>query len=385
MIPGVTINITNGALGKTVQTKDGVVGLVLTVATGGLISTKLFKFTSLQAAVDAGFTSAAEAFANKHISEFYAEAGDGATLYVLARANTVTMTQMLDSDATKNAKDLLDYANGDISILGVASNPSGEATVGTDFVRADVVAAIAGAGTFIAGQRSTYRPIRVVISGRIDIATATPQNLKSYTNNGVCVVLGSTSTDLHGAVGLACGRLAKIPVHRCIGRVKDGSLAIPAAYIGANKVDNIAIATVNNWVDKGYITIRNYPGRSGYYFSDDPTASLPTDDYTNLANGRVVDKALRIAYQVYLDEVNNEIEVDTTTGKLSADACKALEGKMEQNLRTNFAGQISGVTVYVDPDQNVLATSKIVVVIKIVPVGYSKTIEVSLGFDNPFN
>lgn len=385
MIPGVSISITNGQLGKTIQTNDGVAGLCLSGVTGGLLTTATFKFNSLAEAETAGITLAAEPFAYKHISEFYAEAGEGAKLYVLLRAVAITTTQILDNGHASNAKALLDFAQGEITILGVATNPTGEASVGGNFVRADIIAAIAGSAAFITAQRALYRPIRVLISGRIDIVASTPQNLKSYTNNAISVVLGSTTTDLHGAVGLALGRLAKVPVQRCIGRVKDGTLAIAAAYIGANKVDNIAIATLNDYVDKGYITIRNYSGRSGYYFSDDQTASLPTDDYTTLGNGRVIDKALRIAYQVYLDEVNNELEIDTATGKLSADVCKYLEGKIEQSSRTAFAGEISAFECFVDPDQNVLSTSKIKIVVKITPVGYAKAIEVSLGFDNPFN
>jgi hypothetical protein len=45
--------------------------------------------------------------------------------------------------------------------------------------------------------------------------------------------------------------------------------------------------------------------------------------------------------------------------------------------------EVSGVSCLVDPNQNVISTSKVNVVLKIRPVGYASDIEVSLGFDNP--
>ena len=44
------------------------------------------------------------------------------------------------------------------------------------------------------------------------------------------------------------------------------------------------------------------------------------------------------------------------------------------------SNELSGYLVDIDPDQNVLATSKIEVTAKIQPVGVAKTIEVKLGF-----
>ncbi|MBA3828689.1 MAG: hypothetical protein H0X33_07115 [Taibaiella sp.] len=43
------------------------------------------------------------------------------------------------------------------------------------------------------------------------------------------------------------------------------------------------------------------------------------------------------------------------------------------NLAMTAHNEISSVKCYVDPAQNVLATNKVVIVLKIIPVGYSST------------
>lgn len=377
---GVNINIANGNLGKTFQTQDGVCGIIMTGVTGGLLNTP-FRILNVADAIALGITESAEPFAFKHIKEFYAEAGDGAVLYVLLRVETVTMAQMVDYAHASSARALLDFATESICLLGVARNPTGEASVPTNFVRADVIAAITGSTNMISNYRNKYKPFRMILEGRTDVINQAPQDLKAMTNNGVCVVLGGTGNDGHAAVGLALGRLARIPVQRNIGRVKDGTLPITEAYIGNAKVEDFG--NINTAIAKGYITIRNYVGRTGYYFSNDPTASLPTDDYTKLAYGRVIDKAYKLSYQVYLEEVNNELLINND-GRIPAEVCKALEGKIEQTIRQAMSGEISSFSAFVDPEQNVIATNEVKINEQIIPVGYSETITINLGFENPF-
>jgi hypothetical protein len=378
MKPTVNISVTNGNLGKTFQTADGVCGLITTGVT--VVNTPL-RITSVANAISQGITEAAEAFAYKQVVEYYSEAGEGAVLYLLLRVETVTMAQMVDYSHASSARALLDFATEPICLLGVSRNPTGETSVPANFVRADVIAAITGSTSMIANYRTAYKPFRMLLEGRTDVTSNVPQDLKAMTNNGASVVLGGTANDGHASVGLALGRLAKLPVQRCIGRVKDGALAITTAFIGTTKVDNFA--AIETAIDKGFITIRNYVGRTGYYFSDDPTASLPTDDFTNLANGRVIDKAYKLAYQVYLEELNNEVEI-ATDGKMDAGICKFLEGKIEQTIRQAMVGEISSFDALIDPDQNVLATGKVKIKMSIIPVGYSKIIEIELGFTNPY-
>ena len=58
--------------------------------------------------------------------------------------------------------------------------------------------------------------------------------------------------------------------------------------------------------------------------------------------------------------------------------CKAALEAMLAN------GEISALEVFVDPLQNILATSELKVVVSIIPTGTARKITVDLGFKNPF-
>lgn len=325
-----------------------------------------------------------DTFALKHVTEFYTEAGRGALLYLLLVAETQTMVQTVDNTFAAGGRKLLDFAAGAITVMGVVRNPTGEATIGTNFFRADVIAAIAGATAMITAQRNAHVPIRVILGGRLDTVSQVPQDLKAMSSNGVAVVAGDTnSTSLNAAVGLVLGRIAKAAVSTSIARVKDGALVgINDAFIGAVRSEAFSQRAV--LIDKGAITLTSYAQRAGYYLSDDQMCALPTDDFTNLVSGRTVDKAQRISYQVYVDELHNSVPIDLASGKISPEVIKSMEGKIEYAVRTAMANELSGFDAYIDPNQNILATSKLVINEGIVPFGYLRRIDIQLGLNNPF-
>ena len=385
MIPGVSISIQNGQLGQQLQTRDGVVGLICTgLGTNASLNTPML-LTSLEEYIALGATQAADAFVVKHVREFYDEAGKGSQLYLLLVPETQTMAQTFDPIAAAGAKKLIEYAQGEIKLLGVVRNPVGETSVPTNFFRADVISAITAAQTFVNGYVAQNIPFRVLLGGRLDVTSNVPQDLKALTNNRVGVVAGDTvSTSNNAAVGLALGRAARVSVSTSIARVKDGPLTgVEKAYIGA--VLSLDFAQRNVLIDKGAITITTYFQRSGYYFSDDQMAALPTDDFTNLVNGRVIDKAHRIAYQVYVQELHESVPIDPITGQISPEVVKSLEGKIESAVNTAMANEISGFDAFVDPAQNVIANSKLNVNGSITPLGYARKYDIVLGLTNPFN
>ena len=159
-------------------------------------------------------------------------------------------------------------------------------------------------------------------------------------------------------------------------------------YLGAKKVEDVMddIATI---YDKRYITPRTYVGLSGYYYTDDNLCVKATDDYSQLANRRVIDKAYRIAYNTLLNYMLDEITVNTD-GTMQNAVLKSWQSTVEQainsqmtakgELSADTAAGESGCQCLIDPTQNVLATSTINVVLKVRPFGYARQIVVSLGF-----
>ncbi|MBC9915020.1 DUF2586 family protein [Chitinophaga varians] len=384
-LPKVEVKLGNGNLGRSVATADGVAGLVLTgvAATGLPLGTPKVIF-SLNDAENLGITSAGtNASAYRHIKEFYDLAGEGAELYIMLVADTVTLTQMADLADANSAKKLLDAAQGRIRLLGLTRKPAaGYTPVLTDGIDKDVLDATTKAQQLALAFAAQYKPVRILIEGRaVDTENiAQLKDLRTLSANHVGIVIGSTVNDASASVGLALGRAAVIPVQRNLGRVKDGALPVLEAFVNTKKVEDFTAADQVH--DKGYIFLRAFVGRSGYYFNDDATCAPATDDYSQLALGRVIDKVTLLCYQTYLEELNDEIKVDAQ-GRISVPVIKYLQGKIENAVNTAMAEEISSFSAYINADQNVISTGKITIAASVVPVGYTKQIEVLLGFENP--
>ncbi|SFO33008.1 hypothetical protein SAMN05428949_4972 [Chitinophaga sp. YR627] len=384
-LPKVAITLGNGNLGASAATDDGVAGLVLTgVATAGLpLGTPKVIF-SLSEAQDLGIlATGSNASAHRHIREFYDIAGEGAELYIMTVADTVTLTQMADLTNATGAAKLLDAAQGRIRLLGLTRTPAGSYIPGlTDGLDKDSLDAISKAQQLALAYAAQYKPVRVLIEGRkLDTTNlATLKDLRTYTANHAGIVIGSTTNDGSASVGLVLGRAASIPVQRNLGRVKDGALPILSAYVNTAKAEDLTSGDLLH--DKGYIFLRTFVGRSGYYLNDDPMCAPVTDDYSQLALGRVIDKATIVAYQTYVEELNDEITIDES-GKISVPVIKYLQNKIESAVNLAMVDEISSFSAYIDASQNVLSTGKLTVKAAIVPMGYTKTIEVLLGFTNP--
>lgn len=388
-LPNVKIELGNGALGSLGDTGDGIAGLVMTgTGTVGIPLVTPKVIYSLSEAVALGITEDAEPAAYRHIKEFYdgyayATGSDTAELYIMLTSAATTLAAVADKDTPAGAKLLLDYANGRIKLLGITRTPaSGYTPDLEDGVDADSIAAMPKAnelaGLFATGQK----PLRVLVEGRsFDYDNIGDlEDITTYTYQRVAMVLWSTHADGSSSVGYTVGVKAGLPVQRKLSRVANGQIPLSKAYIGVDAAEDITgVATIH---DKGYITLRTYPTRAGYYFTGEPMACLPTDDYAILSRGLVIDKAQRIAYDTFLDEVEEDVEVDGD-GQLLPGYKAYLEKKIENAISLGMTGQISGVQFSIPAGQNILSNNTTKAVLSIIPKGYQTYIEVLLGFTNP--
>ncbi|MCW3467636.1 DUF2586 family protein [Chitinophaga nivalis] len=381
-LPKVAITLGNGNLGRSVATADGVAGLLLTgIATDALPLFAPKVIFSLEEAVALGITATTtNVAAYRHIKEFYDLAGNGAELHLMLVNDSFTLTQMADVTNEDGAKKLLDAAQGRVRLLGLTrQSPTTDSQDGID---KDSLAAVLKAQQLALAYAAQYKPVRILVEGKsvLTESIATVKDLRTLNANHVGVVIGSTTNDGSAAVGLVLGRAAAIPVQRNLGRVKDGALPVLQAYINTRKAEEITSGDLLH--DKGYIFFRSFAGRSGYFLNDDPMCAPVTDDYSQLSLGRVIDKATIICYQTYLEELNDEISVDEN-GNLSIPVIKYLQNKIETAVNLGMADEISAFHAFIDAAQNVISTGKLTVKASIVPMGYTKKIDVLLGFTNP--
>lgn len=395
MLPRVKIYYENGSIGATTPMDDGTCGLIASgVAVSGKFELQraylITKLSDLQAL---GITDdASDPNANIYIAvkEFYYEAPDGTKLWLMGVTNTVTYNDMLDK--TKSyATNLIQEANGTINFLFTSKVfPNGYTPTMLNGLDSTVASAMINAQQLAEwATDSLYAPLFVILEGLYYSGTPTDlANLSEHNYNRVGVVIGSTQAGSVGSsTGLLAGRLAAIPVQRSITRVKSGPIKAEKLYIG-NSLAELGNPDLIN--DAGYICPRTFVGMAGYYWANDHLATADTDDYKLIQRRRVIDKAYRIAYKTLSKELGDEIPV-TNQGYIPAPIVKSIQNRVEtaiENQMTAYGNlgvdpddpKDTGVTCYIDHTQNVLATSRLIVQLRVKPFGYPKYIDVYLGF-----
>lgn len=94
-----------------------------------------------------------------------------------------------------------------------------------------------------------------------------------------------------------------------------------------------------------------------------------------------MDKAVRGVRKYLTPELGGNIYIDKETGKMQDYTVKHLEGVASRALEEmERAGELSGYRAYINPEQSVLATSTVEVVIREIPTGVLRSLQVKIGF-----
>lgn len=382
-LPNVEIEIIRNGLGLVAETNDNTCGILLP---GVAVADKLelgkpYSIYSTDGAKAIGIDPiGANKDAYRHISEFYSVAGTGAKLWLLASAGTTKLSELVNADLPVcPAKVLLNAAGGEIVALGLTSIADSGTTL--DGLDNEVYSAMTKAQILADEYQKKIMPFVSVIEGRKFTGDADIlRDLKTESKYRNSIALCSTLTDGSASVGLVLGRIAAIPVQRKISRVKSGALPIDFGYLSDGKAiqDRDDLETIHG---KRFIILRKFPNKSGYFFNGDFTATSATDDLNIIARIRTIDKAMKIAYNTYVEELDDDVEVNDD-GTLNKSLAAYLKSIIEQQVNNTMAGEISKFTATVDTSVDILAGNPQKIYLDIVPKGYLSTIRVVLGFKN---
>jgi hypothetical protein len=240
-----------------------------------------------------------------------------------------------------------------------------------------------------------HKPLSIVYAGNMSTfaVLATLPDLRVLDAKNVSVVVGRDGAGLGSSIntsilGLTIGALSLAKVNENIAWVSRFNIAknatnefdVPALTTDGTLLKMLSAGAVQSLTDKGYIFLKKHVGAAGTYFDDTPTATAVTSDYAFIENNRTIDKAVRICRNFLLPSLNaplyvfdNGLLAEDTIASFRNDARRGLEGMQKD-------GEISTFEVIIDPSQNVLSSSKIVLTLKIVPVGVARKIEVNIGF-----
>lgn len=386
-LPNVSIVVNNKGLGLLPPLADGQSAMLILTGGVGLVVSPFVGVKTLTAenyAVE--FTEAYDTDNNEqvhfHLKQFFDSAASDAILYVGFVPMAATNAEMV----TKG-KEILDFASGEVRLLAIAFNKVAVFNLNSML------------GVFVDQvvkplrlySTASFAPVSIFVEGHgmgeTDATVGGAVNLHSFTAGFMSVVIGSSfeGRPWCANVGMLLGWLSTLPVQRKIARVKSGAPTSAPVFVAGTQL-SISTAYSDVLNTKGYITYRKFSGKQGFYFVDDPTATAATDDLNTIARNRIVDKATRIAYAVYVEEIQDEIEVDAVTGRIAPAKARYYEVIINNaiNAAMTNQGEINSVDTEIDLNQNVIVTNKLAVKLRLVPDAYATNIEVDLGLKNPF-
>lgn len=377
----------NGGLGRVQEGTDFISGLII-YGEGVVPQTLLLSADELD---KKGITATTNPVLHYHASEFF-RINEGAKLYVQS---------VESSDGTySEVKTLQNFAEGNIKQVAVCDFKRELNTLSNSVAKLNQIATELGALNI---------PLSVLLSVKIQSSEmASLPNLHELNAERVSVVIGqdkggrggfvSSTNPSVSCIGAVLGAVAKAKVNESIGWVEKQNL-VSVAYEKkltggeekARELDSIGFcdgSAIGNYTpqqleainEKGYIFAIKHTGTAGSFLNDSFTATSLESDFAYIENNRTIDKAIRGIHKVLLPKISGPIIIDPDTGKLENSAVAGLESLCDEVLDQMVReSEISGYQVKINPNQQVLKTSKLEVVVRIIPTGTLRKIEVKIG------
>lgn len=387
-----TITRTNGNIVRSLAGEDHISGLVFYSATlptategaeGFSATERIRAISTIETAEKLGITADATAWETKvlhyTLSSIF-NMNPGVSLYV------GIFKPASGANAFSEIKQIQNYAGGRLRQVGVWN--------GAVELSDTLVNSLQSVRTTLEAQN---KPLSILYAPKVTDVTALPSNLAKIGRNGVSVIIGqdgagvaaelyadagNTAKASVSALGDLLGAVSKAKVHESIAWVESfpTNIAVPAFGDG-KKYRDLDEAVIETLDSSRYIFLRTYDGLAGSFFNDNHTLDEPTSDYAYINDVRTMDKAVRGVRTYLLPKLGRPMKVDAETGKLERTAVEHLITTGNKALEEmEKAGELSGYRFDIDPDQNILATSRVRGVIKNVAMGVMRNLELEIGF-----
>lgn len=133
-----------------------------------------------------------------------------------------------------------------------------------------------------------------------------------------------------------------------------------------------------------FMAAMTWPKFPGFFVAQEPLFSPVGSTITELVLGNVVDIASDIVYEEGALTVSANYKV-LSTGALTPQSIAAISGDIQSGLTSQMTnvGQVSSVTLYIDPNANVLSLGYIQVQVTILPLFYVNAIVFTINLATP--
>lgn len=384
---------TNGNIPKTLAGQDHISGFLAYVTTlpeGFTENAPIQACSSLETAEKLGITNDESAawetrLLHYHLSEIF-RLNPGISLHV-----GIFKKPSGDTYTFSEIKTLQNYANGSLRQIGV--------WCGYKELTAGDLTALQGIATYL---QEYDRPLSILYAPKITDVTSMPSSLAGAGKCNVSVIIGQagkgTGADLYAdakntgkasvsGIGVALGITSRAAVHQSIAAVENFPTGVDLPAFGdGTLLRNLDSAIVESLDTSRFLFFITYDGFADSFFNDSHTMDAPESDYSCIENVRTMDKAVRGIRKALLPKLGSELYVNTETGQLASYEVEYLTTLANKPLEDmQKAGELSGLLVEIDPDQDVLSSSELEFVIKQVGVGVLRKIKCKIGFAKSIN
>ncbi len=190
-------------------------------------------------------------------------------------------------------------------------------------------------------------------------------------------------------LGIALGYLSLSSVSEDFGQVvdkfnlSDGSENDIPAFANGQLLSGFSDNALDSIDTKRHIFGQKYVGSAGTYFNDNHTAIVISSDYAYINDNRVIDKACRELYTALLPTLKGKL-LKNSDGTLADSTISHLEelalNPLYQMQRDGDLSEVSTDDVYIDPSQDVTATSSLTINVKLNENGIARNILVPISF-----
>lgn len=187
----------------------------------------------------------------------------------------------------------------------------------------------------------------------------------------------------------AATRDAAVGIATKLGRVKDGpvsNLVVPSAPDGFVYHNE----TLNPGLDaQRFTTLWKIYGKRGFFVKNDNILSQAGSDFNWLVHRHVILDAAQVSHDFWTDELSDTVRVygpsSATPGQIFQQDASDLLGRGNAALATALVntGLVSAANMSIPPNQNILSTSQLDVLVSVTPLGYLQAIVQTLTFVNP--
>lgn len=241
-------------------------------------------------------------------------------------------------------------------------------------------------------------PLSVLYAPKVSAVRSLPSDVAGANQCRVSVVIAQagsgTGAELYAdetngeakssvsAIGVVLGLLSSAAVHQSISWVKNFPTGVNVPAFGDGTLYRDLDKALVEQLDGGrYLFFVTHVGQAGSYVNDSHTMDSAISDYAMIESVRTMDKAVRGIRTYLIPELGGNIYVDADTGKMQSYSVSHLETTANKALEDmEKAGELSGYKVEIDPEQDILSTSEVEIVIKQVAVGVMRRIKVKIGF-----